>query len=1103
VISSFGQSFSPADLCGWRAKEFREREDSFQQLIGDALHEVHGATAHVSPTLGRDGSIDAWVEQPVSSCNLLGNLDGPVIIECKDHQTQPTWPITWRNILAGWGKVSIKLKDQAEEGFSGKFEPWRRAYSYVYCISATIPDQQSKDDLTSTIKRFLLTIAPHIKDVVVCDWGTLSFWLNKQRRVADIWLGVGHPAITGHLQYIQSLTGFRQYLLNEHLAYEAPDPGTDTHPEVLWEFLAAANAEHQPGLVLHGPGGVGKTRLCLEVATRAYEQGWRVLHLSPTEESLTERDLTEVITADKRPTLLCLDYIDFMQSSDYLIKGIRLVREAANHGTRLRYMANSRPIWAHTKMRESAALETYLFRELRPTDDENERLLRQIVNSVTPMALEKWGYQELRRVCGHRPIIALLIAREIEGRLEKGLLGQDELSAVADGDLSSWLRRRLAQDELTIQQPTSVWKASAPSDEMVAACGALVTAPSSHQILVDAAGAVLRTLGSGTDASFVVRRLIEMGWLEWHGPWLATPHDVVTDEVLDQVARDGNSIRSASLEAVLNLWICDPAAIGRLANALQRWVGALPDGQPAAEKAKTVLVEWLRSHADQIGALLATGDSDRTGFALGTILKWPPWMATASDCWDGLVSPWIAVHGQLREARHLLYMGLHESSLANRLLASALAWLETCYKERDASYVIAPLLEQNGLQGMQLKAAISSALAWLGQFPLEKEAEFVLAPLIERSDLQGKELGAAISSALAWLGQFPLEKEARFIFAPLLGRSDLQGEELGAAISSALAWLGQFPLEKEAGFVLAPLLGRSDLQGKELGAAISSALAWLGQFPLEKEAEFVLDPLLERSELHEKQLEDAIGYAFKWLAKYQLEKEAVFVIAPLIHREELSRTEFNLAVKYALEWLPSYLDTEEAEFLLKRLLPRSPLPEDRIRNLKQLAVNKLRLRVRDAKDERVSFLLRPWLHCRVRHPDLDCEIIGFACEWLRFNPGREGIDYVFNRILRRKDASDADWLFAAQVASDWLSVGNRTFQDKDYAVNSLLTQPAILPYAILQTAIHTGLALLPSIRKPDSKKYFCKKLLRAVKHLPAEDPLAREVMASALVSRLS
>lgn len=552
MLTAFGQSFSPDDLSGWRGKQFADREDRFQQLVGDALREVHGAGAHVSPTLGRDGSIDAWVELPNACCDLLGELDGPVIIECKDHQSQPIWSTTWRNVLTGWSKVRTKLQAQASSGFTGKFEPWRRARSYVYCVSATIPDQQSKDELSSEISDFLRGIAPHIKSVVVCDWSSLSFWLNKLRRVADSWLGVGHPAITEHLQYINSLTGFRQYLLNEHLAYQPPEAGTDTHPEVLWELLSADNPNLRPGLLLHGSGGVGKTRLCLEVATLAYKNGYRVLHLSPTEQSLTESELTEIIAADTRPTLLCLDYIDFMKGGDYLIVGTRLVQEAESRGTRLRYLANSRPMWAQVAARDGAALETFSFRELRPTDEENERLFQRIIRSVAPNALARWGHQELRRVCGVRPIIALFIAREIEDRLENGLLSHNELETMSGGDLSAWLRRRLAQDELTIQEPTSVWEASAPSNAMVAACAALVAARNPEQMVIDAAAAVLRTLGSSTEANFVVRRLVEMGWLELHGTWLETPHDVVTDDVLDQVSRDGSSIRLGSFEALLS-----------------------------------------------------------------------------------------------------------------------------------------------------------------------------------------------------------------------------------------------------------------------------------------------------------------------------------------------------------------------------------------------------------------------------------------------------------------------------------------------------------------------------------------------------------------------
>jgi hypothetical protein len=471
VLASFSPVFSPDELRGWRGRQLSEREDCFQQLLGDALREAHGRAVHVAPTLGRDGSIDAWIEQVSPDCTLLRNLECPIIIECKDHQQKPDWATTWRNIRAGWSRVRVKLRERADTGFAGKFEPWHRARSYVYCISATIHDQQAKDELEREIRAFLQTAVPHIRNVIVLDWGQLSFWLNTLPRVADNWLETGFPGITPHRAYVGGFTGFRRYLLNEHLAYEPPPPGGDLHPDALWKWFWEDDERRLPGLILYGPGGVGKSRLCIEVAELAYTSGWRVLHVSPTEERLTERDLISVVAGGGRPTLLCFDYIDFMQGIDYIGMGGRLVRDAASRGVRLRYLANSRPMWALNAQCDPAALEVFSFRELGTTDEQLARLLWRIVHTVAPKALEKWGQSELLRVCGRRPIIVLLIAREIEHRLDEGTLENDEFEAARGGDLAVWLRKRLAGDQLRIQRPVSFWEPSAPPDTMVAACG--------------------------------------------------------------------------------------------------------------------------------------------------------------------------------------------------------------------------------------------------------------------------------------------------------------------------------------------------------------------------------------------------------------------------------------------------------------------------------------------------------------------------------------------------------------------------------------------------------------------------------------------------------
>jgi hypothetical protein len=776
------------------------------------------------------------------------------------------------------------------------------------------------------------------------DWGSLSFWLNTRRRVADNWLEIGFPGIAGHKEYIASLSGFRKYLLNENLAYEPPEPNADIHPDVIWKLLSADDESDKPGLVLYGPGGVGKSRLCIEVAERAHADGWRVLHVSPIEQGLTEKELMSVIAAGAQPTLVCFDYIDFMYGLDYISLGGRQVRDARHRGVRLRYLANSRPMWAETARLNPAALEVYSFLELKSAGEQQERLLRRMIQTVAARALAEWGATELLRVCGRRPVIVLLITREIEGHLAEGTLAHDELKAAHGDDLSGWLRKRLAGDELGIPKPATFWEPSAPPAPMVAACAALVAAPNLPETLVAAAAAALVSIESNTDATHIVRRLTKMGWLEGNegsGSWLATPHDVVADEVFDQTVRDSDQIRERVLTAVLSLWVSEPSAIGRLATALRRWIGAASPSPAAVEKAERFVAEWLQAHAEPIGALLAAGNPDLTGFALGSVLKGRPFSEPAIQCWDKLIAPWLVANQRRPEARHILYSGLREDSVAPRLVPHAAVWLEWNFREEVASYVL----------------------------------------------------------------------------APLLGRTELAKQQAETVIGLALASLAKFPLEKDTGFVLPPLLVRTDLS-------------------------------------------DAAD---------------------------------NSAVSLALDWLPGFLDQQDAEFVLKRLLPRHGLPADRIADLKRQAIVQLRGRVRNPSDQGVSFLLRPWLHCRIRHPELDLEIIGLPGDWLRADPDRPGADFVFNRILRQKDAPDTEWLFAARTAADWLRRRNRRRGEQDFAINSVLNRASLLPRELLDPMLQLGLRLLQSERNEKSKSHLASKLVGAVEHLASDDPLALHV----------
>jgi hypothetical protein len=308
-------------------------------------------------------------------------------------------------------------------------------------------------------------------------------------------------------------------------------------------------------------------------------------------------------------------------------------------------------------------------------------------------------------------------------------------------------------------------------------------------------------------------------------------------------------------------------------------------------------------------------------------------------------------------------------------------------------------------------------------------------------------------------------------------------------VPHAIVWLEEHFREEVASYVLQPLLGRPDLEGKQAETAIGRALAWLADFPLEKEAQFVLAPLLGRPDLEGKQAETAIGRALAWLAEFPLEKEAGFVLPPLLGREDLTEAASDSAIGFALDWLPHFLDQQDAEFVLNRLLRRDGLPTDRIGNLKRRAIDQMHGRVPDPRDHATSFLLRPWLRCRIRHPELDREIIGLACEWLRADPGRSGADFVFNRILRRKDTPDVQWLLAAQTAVDWLRERTRSRTEEEFAINSLLTRGHLQPRELLEPTVRRGLRLLESERSEKNKAHLASRLHRAVEHLRSDDPL--------------
>jgi hypothetical protein len=1002
MARSFPQIFDLRLFPGPRAKQFARSEDAFQQLLGDALKRMAGPYAHVSPTRGRDGSIDAFLLEAAPLEGPFENLPLPLIVECKTHDD--TLKEIERNILGQWAAVKKKLEANASAGWKGLFEPWLQARSYVYCVSAHIHAAQVRSSLTNAIQEFFGALPtdqrPPIHSIRVVDWSDLRFWLNSLPSVCDEWLGIELELILDHATFLNRLSGFREYLLPSKLEFVQPTLDVSFHPTRVLQEIEAADKNR--GVLLVGAGGVGKTRTAMEVGSQAANAGWRVLHILPDEPGIETENLAEIVLPySNSRTLLIFDYIDQMQRLDFGSLRRSLIPSANERGIQLRLLANARPGWMtlHNPERD----ELFRVIEIRPTDEHKSAVIETMARRVAPLASEMIGRVEVMRLCGTRAIIALLIARELETRATENLLKDLNTTTFRSGDLVQWLQRRLQENALLVKHDVVALVAARPDTPMVAAAAALACAPDTHETLILAAQSAFANLQWPTaldDARILVQSLLKFGWLEAHGLFDSTAHDVVADEVLEQAIHSDAIVFERELAAILACALTIPRGIGRLATALRRVINSLKSEEISGSLTAS-LERWFEANALTIGKVLETGEPDITGYALGAILSGPPWDRTAIKNWNVLVLPWLNAHSTKKEARHLLYKSLRTiEAYDETLVASALVWLERHGQTFDARFVFGALLQLRAFQGDDAKAAIESALRWFELYRDRVDAQFVLRPLLERNDLEGYEASKIRATALRWVERYRDTINAPFVLRPLLERSDLESSEPTKIRAMAVCWLELYRDTVDAQFVLRPLLERSDLEGDEANKIRATALRWLERYRDRINAQFVIGPLLERSDLEGSEATKIRATALHWLQLYGDTIDAGFVLPPLLECRDLEANEANQVRATALRWLERHCDTIDAQFVLHQLLKRRDLESYEADKAREFAVRWL-----DQYHETLEagFVLPQLLRQRELRGDNAAPIVEKAVKWLEIFYDTTDAEFVLKRLFRRDD----------------------------------------------------------------------------------------------------
>jgi hypothetical protein len=953
----------------------------FQQLVGDLLRERFREQAEVSPTKGVDGGIDIFLETGPGSAQEFCNLPLPIIVECKDHDD--ALGAVSKNIDQGWSKLQEKLARQAESGWAGTYQPWRRAHGYLYCISAVFPNKEARVQLTQSIQDFFASLPPAqkppIEAIHVLDWSDLASRLNHHARLADAWLGTALEGIVGHETYAARLSGFRLYLKEEQLSFIPPALGDPVHPDSLFASLQELEST-SPGILLIGPGGVGKTRTCFEVARCAHCQGWRVLHLLPGEPPVTASDLQEVVLQGSTPTLLVIDYLDQMGSLDFGTIRHRLLPEVQDRGMPLALLANARPGVLRKPNPEREALFRRIDLDIR---DRRDRITTRIQETIAPRASEILGPAKVQELCGTRPIIGMFIARELERYAREGKLDATVASQLRPGDLQGWIMTRFREDGLVPRETPYPLLPPAPDPVMTATAASFAAAPLSQPEMFRVISDTLAA--AGVDAAMatagpLMASLERSGWLEETGYELTTPHDVIADELLELTLcdRDLAAVRPEIADQVFIGARAKPRVFGRFSVALDRVLGQKDFPEQLLQGVKDTVSGWLAHYAAEMGQAMPMADPDEVSYALGAVITGTAWSDAALRAWDDLIGPWLSVHGQRAEARHLLYRGLKElpKGGADKLAELALRWIGVHCEGLDASYVLSPLAAREDLGKEPAQSTINLALEWLTRYNAALEAGFVLPPLLAREDLGGQ-AGTAINLALEWLTRYNAAPDAGFVLDPLLAREDLGGQA-GTAINLALEWLSRYNAALEAGFVLDPLLAREDLGG-QAGTAINLALEWLEKYFKTQGAEFVLKNLLGKSFVSPEGRQRCLTLALKRLDQVIDTPEASFLLRWCLSERTLSGQELQQAVEQALRWLRLHPGSPEIDFVFKRLL-RNPNLEDHV--------------WREAADH--------------------------ALAWLRRTPLRPDRDHILNSLVTRLSClTPAERTFLRQDAQTW------------------------------------------------------------------------------------